>query len=224
MLVTVIAGAMIATASAIVTLAFGAGPSAAATGPQISQDRPVGSFDRIELDGAFKATITAGAEVPHVALSGSEGDLERITTEIHDGTLIVSTSGGTNWSFGGSPTPSLTISVPALRAFSNSGVGSVKISGVHGDSFSLENSGVGSIVASGKVESVKISNAGAGKIDAMGLLAHDATVDNDGVGKIVVFADGRLTATVNGVGSINYAGSPAAVEPSVNGVGRISAL
>jgi hypothetical protein len=39
-----------------------------------------------------------------------------------------------------------------------------------------------------------------------------------------VRATGTLTASVNGVGEIRYAGNPAHVESRVNGIGRISRL
>jgi len=59
-------------------------------------------------------------------------------------------------------------------------------------------------------------------MDFARVVTRDVTATANGAGNLDVSATGRLVATVNGVGSINYAGKPAQVETAINGVGSIS--
>jgi hypothetical protein len=69
-----------------------------------------------------------------------------------------------------------------------------------------------------------VEQDGVGTIDAAHLDAVDVSVENDGVGRVDVRATGTLTAEVNGVGEVRYAGNPVHVESHVNGIGRIGRL
>jgi hypothetical protein len=46
----------------------------------------------------------------------------------------------------------------------------------------------------------------------------------NGAGSITVQVTGSLSAAVNGVGSVRYAGTPAKLQTSINGVGDVSQL
>jgi hypothetical protein len=187
----------------------------------VSSTRGVAGFDKISLEGAFKVDVTSGAATTKVVVTGSRDVVDRVTTEVKDHTLVVGMRPGSNFF---TRSPHLAIALPHLHGFANSGAGSATISGLSGGDFALENNGVGSITVSGRADDLSITLAGAGKIDTAGLDARDATVDNDGVGSVRVRARGNLTATVNGVGEIRYAGNPAHVQSQVNGVGHIGPL
>jgi hypothetical protein len=199
--------------------AGGAAPGRADDG--ISVTRAVSAFDKVRTEGAFETDITAGAATTRVVVRGSRDVVDRVTTEVKDATLVVGVRAGTNWF---QRAPAVTIDVPVLHSFANAGAGSVKIRGLAGGAVSLENDGAATIAAAGRAASVSISLNGTGKIDTTALDARDATVDNNGVGSVRVRASGSLTASVNGVGDIRYAGKPAHVESQVNGLGRIGPL
>jgi hypothetical protein len=185
-----------------------------------SETRRVAHFDHVTTDGTFGVTIEAGAPVTRVTVSGDPADLARVTTIVTDGTLAIKTTDGP---------PShakitVAIQLPNLRGFENNGAGSIDIRGLTGGDVAIANSGAASIVAAGRTDRETVTNDGVGKIDATALDARDVTVDNNGVGSVRVRASGQLTATVNGVGEIRYAGKPAKVQSQVNGVGRIGQL
>jgi hypothetical protein len=184
---------------------------------EITQSRAVPAFDKIRLEGAFTTEIRSGAHVAHVSVSGTPTDVNRVETEVRDGSLVVRLRDGGNW-FGGSPR--LAIELPTLRGFATSGAGSTHIGGVDSRSLDLADDGAARIVVAGRAERATIALNGAGMIDTTAVDAGDVSVVNDGVGSVRVRASGVLTMTVNGVGEILYAGKPSRVESQVNGIGR----
>lgn len=192
----------------------------AARAADTSETRPVGRFENIHLGGAFTAIVRAGEKTTRVVVSGNADAVSRVTTVVRDGTLEVGMKSGGGFSFFNN-SPTIAIDVPSLRSFASDGAGSIEIRGLGGGDITLQSSGAGKIVASGRARRATISLNGAGKVDAEGLDAKDVTVENNGVGSIRVRASGTLDATINGVGSIHYAGTPTHVESHVNGLGHI---
>lgn len=185
----------------------------------VSEVRPVGAFDRVEVSGAFATEINAGSESPRVTLRGSRAALDTVTTKVSDGTLVVGMRDHHADLSGELPT--VTIALPVLRGYKNSGFGTAKIGGLTGADVDIENAGAASIVVTGRAGRETIELDGTGKIDATGVDAKDAEVENNGVGLVDVRARGTLEMNVNGLGMIRYSGSPAHVDSHVNGLGRI---
>jgi hypothetical protein len=206
-----------AISAAVMVLRF-ASPGRAAEG--VEQSRSVGHFDHVRTEGMFRTQIAAGSTAQHVSIGGDPAVVARVTTTIEGDTLVIGMKPGTNLF---DKSPSVTIAVPALRGYANSGAGSARITGLTGD-VSLSNDGTASITASGRAAHLAIELDGIGKIDTTAVDARDVTVDNNGVGRVDVRASGSLTMNVNGVGEIRYAGSPASIDQHVNGVGRIRRL
>jgi hypothetical protein len=196
-----------------------AAPSRAAD--DVSETRAVSGFERIRLQGAFSAEITAGEPGARFVATGDRDVVGRITTAVEDGTLVVGMRPGFDF---GRRAPKLEIALPKLRGFVNEGAGTAKITGLNGGDVEIENSGTASIVVSGRAANEAITLNGTGKIDAADVEARDVTVDNNGVGTVHVRASGSLTMNVNGVGTIRYSGNPTHVESRVNGVGSIRPL
>jgi len=65
---------------------------------------------------------------------------------------------------------------------------------------------------------------GAGIFHGFNLNAHEARINLDGVGKISVNVEESLDASVNGVGKVEYTGSPKILEKKVSGLGKIIQL
>jgi len=181
----------------------------------------VADFEKVRMEAAFTTDITAGASHTRVTASGAPAQLDRITTRIDGDTLVIGMHSGTSFF---ERSPKITIAVPTLYAFENDGTGRTTIRSLTGVDFKLENSGTGSIVASGHARRERVTLNGTGNIDTTAVDARDVTVDNNGVGSISVRASGKLTLSVNGVGSIRYTGNPTSVQSSVNGIGHIGRL
>ncbi len=188
---------------------------------EISQTRQVPAFDRIRLTGAFNAVVTAGMPTAQVIVRGQDDLVGRVTTEVHERTLVVGMKSG---DYSSSRSPKLAIAVPELRSFANEGAASVHITGLTGRDFDLTNSGASSVTVAGRAARENITLDGAGKIDATGVDARDVSVDNNGVGSVLIRASGDVTLNVNGVGEIRYTGEPKHIESHVNGIGRIGRL
>lgn len=103
----------------------------------------------------------------------------------------------------------------------NNGVGSVKIASFIGDDLDILSTGVGSINVAGKINKGNFVCNGVGSIDADKLETKDLKVKCNGVGSITCYATDGIVATVNGVGSIKYKGSPIRKELKNVGIGSI---
>jgi hypothetical protein len=202
------------------SLAFASCAQATIAADDVSQTRPVSAFDRVELDGAFSATVIAGKPGTRFAMTGDPAALARVTTKVNGGTLLVGMRDGTNLR----STIKVHIDLPVLRGFKIVGVGNADISGLTGADLDLAIPGAASITAYGRAGNETIDLDGTGKIDASSVAARDVTANNNGVGAIYVRGSGSLVLNVNGVGEIRYKGNPANVEKHVNGVGRIDAM
>jgi hypothetical protein len=187
----------------------------------VSQTRSVSGFDRIRLDGAFSATVTAGKHDTRFVMTGDPDVLARVTTKVSDGLLVVGMRDGDNHLRG---TIKLQIDLPVLRSFKIAGVGNANISGLTGADLELAVPGAASITASGRAGNETLSLDGTGKIDASDVAARDVTASANGVGAIYVQGSGSMVLSVNGVGEIRYKGNPTNVVKHVNGLGRISAM
>jgi hypothetical protein len=192
-------------------------PAAAA---DVSQTRNVPNFDRVRIRGAFATTITAGAPGVHVVVSAAADQLDRVSTTVDGGTLVVEMRKG-SWNLNGPL--HVTIAVPMLRGYSEEGAGTTSISGLHGGDVDLTCAGAGTLTASGRVHALTIELDGAGKIDTLGVDARDVVVTNNGVGSARVRASDSLDASINGVGEIRYTGT-ATVKSQINGIGSIHRL
>jgi hypothetical protein len=192
-------------------------PAAAA---DVSQTRNVPRFDHIRVRGAFATTITAGAPGIHVVVTAAPDQVDRVSTTVEGGTLVVEMRNG-NWNLNGPL--HLTIDLPTLRGFSEEGAGTTSISGLHGGDVDLTCAGAGTLRASGHARALTIELDGAGKIDTLGVDARDVVVTNNGVGSARVRASETLDASINGVGEIRYAGT-ATVKSQINGIGSIHRL
>jgi hypothetical protein len=196
-----------------------AGCQAADPGPVSTEDRPIGTFQTIHFDGAAQLDILVGP-APSLSITGSQKSRSAFTSRVEGDKLILD-SHNTFWQ----PTVgkvSVRVTVPQLRALKVSGAGEITVNGISGDALDVLFEGAASLEASGKVGALAVQMNGAGKMDLSRLEAQTATVTTNGAGSIDVNSTASLDATVNGVGSINYYGTPAKVTTAINGVGSIS--
>jgi hypothetical protein len=201
---------------------FGLGCASARTvadSGSVRQTRAVGAFDKIESGGAFDIVVNATAPATSVVVEASPSVIDKITTEVHDGTLEIGEKSGTY--DGNTSKLTVTIGVKSLTALKMGGAGTATVSNLHGGNFSVEMSGAGSVRLAGTTGIFSASLNGAANLDATALKARSATVSISGTGSAKVWASNSLTADVSGVGSVTYFGHPAHVQRQVSGVGSI---
>jgi hypothetical protein len=196
-------------------------------GPVVDRDFRVGGFDRIELAGAYDASVTTGG-APSVHARGNQKAIEDLTVEVKDGILTIRPKNKMNWGWSsrrGKVT--LTVSVPSLRAAELAGSGDVRINRVAGDSFagSIAGSGnlkvdqveVGSLklqidgsgnasAGSGRARSADYSIAGSGGIDTKGVQVETASVSIAGSGGVDAHASNSAAVSIMGSGDVNLTG------------------
>jgi len=200
------------------------------SGPMVERNYAVGAFDKIELAGAYDATVRTGS-APSVHAKGGENVLEKLVVEVKDGALHVypKKRSGFSWNWGhkGNSKVELVITVPSLRSAELAGSGGIRIDKVAGDAFegSVAGSGdltvdqveVGSLNLSiagsgdakaggGKAKTVSYEIAGSGGIDAKGVVAEDADVSIAGSGGVSVHATRAAKVSIAGSGDVDLTG------------------
>ena len=197
-------------------------------GAMATRSFPVGAFDRIELAGAYDATVKTGSG-PTVQAQGGENILDRLVVEVEGNVLKIHPKErkGLNWGWGNNSSKvALTITVPALRGAELAGSGRINIDKVSGDSFdgavagsgdlNIDQVAVGSLKlgiagsgdarAAGKAKLVEYDIAGSGGIDGKSLVAEDAKVSIAGSGGVSVNATKTADVSIAGSGDVDVSG------------------
>lgn len=168
------------------------------SGVAATQTRHVAPFKNIELAGSNNVTIRVGPK-QSVVVHADDNLLPRVTTEVHDGTLVI---GNTPGSFTTRSPLTVDIGVLSLEALALSGSGVVS--------------------GSGTASHLDVTVSGSGDARLGELVARDVHAVVSGSGNIVVTATKSLDASVPGSGSIVYGGNPAHVTSSVTGSGAVT--
>jgi hypothetical protein len=112
------------------------------------------------------------------------------------------------------------VEIKSLERLDINGVGSIEVKDIQGKHLSVSLDGVGSIAIAGNVDVLDLSLSGVGSFNGEDLKVKQAKVRNKGVGSAVVNVSEQLDASILGLGSIEYIGSPQVTE-SVKGLGEI---
>jgi len=196
-------------------------------GPNTDRNYQVGAFDKIELAGAYEATVKVGP-APSVHASGGANVLDKLVVEVDGDTLKIhpEKKRGFHWSGKSSSKVRLTITVPSLRAAELAGSGGLHIDKVSGDNFDgsvagsgdltvdqvqvgtfkLGIAGSGDAKASGTAKTASYGIAGSGGIDAKGVVAEDADVSIAGSGGVSVNATKTVKVSIAGSGDVDVTG------------------
>lgn len=102
------------------------------------------------------------------------------------------------------------------------GAGEIVLSGLECGLVDVDLPGAGRIALSGKTDRLNVSMKGAGSFDGPQLESREARVALRGVGKATVWASAQLDATVEGIGAIDYYGTPV-IRQNVSGLGKVNA-
>jgi hypothetical protein len=188
-------------------------------GPPTTQDRGVDAFHSIDLRGSAELDVLVGTR-QSLVIEAPAATLARVTTSVVNGMLVIETETGGIWK------PSLgkvklRVTLPTLHSLALNGTGRISVAGLAGGATAMVLSGTGALEASGTLDTLTLRVNGTGNADLTHLTAVDATVAVNGAGNVEVKVTGRLSARINGVGSISYIGEPAQLSTEINGVGHI---
>ncbi|MGB5959509.1 MAG: DUF2807 domain-containing protein [Coleofasciculaceae cyanobacterium] len=112
------------------------------------------------------------------------------------------------------------VEVKSLESLKVDGVGSIEVKDIQGKRLAVSLDGVGSMTITGNVDVLDLSLSGVGSFNGEQFKTKQATVRHEGVGSAVVNVSEQLDATLSGVGSVEYIGSPQ-VRQSTKGVGKV---
>jgi len=185
----------------------------------------VGEYNKIKVESVCEIQYYA---VPSdtVTLEIQPNIREYFVVEVENGELIVRTTKKISYSSG--KTPVLTVSTPVLNSLAIAGICTFKANGkIKADTFNLEfsgtgsgnaeldvnslkasMSGVGSFVLYGRADNAEINMSGAGEFNASSLQVREASVNLSGAGTIRVYCSEKLHINADGVGTLEYRGSP----------------
>jgi Putative auto-transporter adhesin, head GIN domain len=192
----------------------------AAAGPTITQQRGVEAFHSVDLRVAATVDILVGPPAS-LSLTADAKTLEELDAHVQAGMLIIDQQRHRSW-FGRSGQLQIRLTAPSLKSVTLNGAGELTVNGLNGGPLALVLQGAGNIEASGVVDILTARVNGAGNMDLSHLESREATVSVNGAGNLEVNATQNLDATVNGVGSISYAGKPQNLTTSIHGVGSIT--
>jgi hypothetical protein len=197
-------------------------------GPTVERNYQVGAFDKIELAGAYDATLRTGP-APSVHAKGGENVLDRLVVEVDGDKLKIHPKErmGFHFGWGHSGKVELTITVPQLSAATLAGSGAINIDKVQGDRFegTVAGSGglsVGSLnvqnlklaiagsgdakATAGKAQSAVYDIAGSGGVDAGGVQTQQLKVSIAGSGDVKAHSSGGADVSIMGSGDVEVTG------------------
>jgi hypothetical protein len=219
-------------------LALGAlsGCAFTARGPAATEDRDIDTASTVVLETSGDLTIREGE--PSLVITASQSVLDRLTSDVRDGELVLGVRAGTPPILLGEIRYELTL--PSIERLEVNGSGDIDsdvptadleieingsadldISSIDGSTVSLEISGSGDVDLSGRTDELAISIDGSADVDADDLDSQTVSVDLDGTGDIAVSASRTLDVSISGSGSVRYAGSPEVTE-DISGSGEVS--
>ncbi len=221
------------------------------SGEVITEQRPVGRFDRIRLHpSAYGDLSITQAEEESLSIETEPSTMRRIETEVVEGELRIR-MGGTWWERAMEALSSsinrrmvrYRVTVRELRrmeiaaaaratmptletdhlVLKLSGAGVIEIESLAARSLRVDLSGAGQVKLAGQVAEQEANLSGAGQYHGGKLESRRAKVNLSGVGDARVWATEELDMTLSGAGSISYYGSPR-VRQKVSGLGRVEGL
>jgi hypothetical protein len=222
-------------------LTFGA--QGAGSGNIVSQKRQVSGFDRVSLDGSGELTIVTGEE-ESLVVEGDDNLIERVKSEVRDGTLYISLEPGSLSNVQPSNPFKYQATVKALSGVELTGAGAIDIDRVDTDTFDLQSSGAGNVrihniqasllailmdgaggceIEAGTVERQKLEINGLGSYTAPNLESKTADVQISGAGGATLWVSDSLDVVISGSGKVSYYGSPQ-LQFENTGAGSVEAL
>ena len=204
-------------------------------------NRTTSDYDSVQFEGPFDYVLVSGKE-GNIKLEGEENLLPYITTQVKNGTLVISTNKKVNVQASRNKMIKITVPYQKIATVSLAGSGDlwsednifspqlkVSVAGsgdaklmVEATSIEANIAGSGALTLSGKTSNLKLRVTGSGAYKGADLHADDGDVSVAGSGDAVISCHGHLKARVVGSGNIKYHGNPKTEDIKVTGSGQIS--
>ena len=215
-------------------------PKVVGSGHMVNQQRKLGNFTTLRIDGPVDVEAHPGAN-PGVTVHTDDNIEPLIETAVEGDALVVRFRQGT--SFRTSQKVYVEVIFATLNAARQQGSGDLHITALNspkfdssiagsGDlrmdeaqvgSFAVGIAGSGDVTLSGHADEARFSIAGSGDIRAAKFAARKVSVSISGSGDAHVNATDSLDARVAGSGDVLYAGHPHDVTRHVAGSGSVKA-
>jgi hypothetical protein len=192
-------------------------PAVQGSGVAAREDRQVGPFEQVELDGSPSVEIEVGP-AQSVRVEGDDNIVPLITTVVADNTLKISS----NDSYRAKTPIKVSITVPRLVGVAGLGSGSIGARGVVADNFAASLHGSGAIQLAGTATALAASLDGSGSLAAAALATARVAVSINGSGGADVHATEQVVANINGSGSVRYGGGATDIVQSISGSGTVA--
>jgi hypothetical protein len=207
-------------------------------GDRRTEDREIDDATEVVMQSGGDLTIRLGNE-PALTVTGGDNLLERLSTEVDDGRLVIGVRRGPL--IVGDRDLDIEVTVTSLESVILEGSGDVTAEFDTTDEVSLDIrgsgeietnaldaqtvrasiSGSGSIDTEGKTDELVVNVSGSGDIDASELSSRTVQVVLSGSGQVSVDAADSLDVTLSGSGTVRYSGRPE-VRSSISGSGEIT--
>lgn len=113
------------------------------------------------------------------------------------------------------------LSAPGVSRFELAGANRLRVEDYKQPRLSLKMSGASDVDVQGETETLDLAISGAGAADLRDLKVRDAQVDISGAGKARIAPIGRAKLSISGFGQITLDTTPAQLETSITGAGRV---
>jgi Putative auto-transporter adhesin, head GIN domain len=182
-----------------------------------TESRSVTGFSSINFKSEGKVTVQqTGKE--SLTINAEDNLLPLLETRVADRILYLGTVNNVDIN----PTKPIEfiMEVKSLESFDMTGVGSIEAKGIQGKQLTVTLTGVGNMTIDGSADFLDLRLNGIGSYRGERFKTKQANVYSDGVGSAVLNVSDQLDASVSGVGSVEYIGSPK-IQKSGRGLGNI---
>jgi hypothetical protein len=170
----------------------GGGNTVTGSGPAVTEDRTVGSFDKLEVQDGTKVVLSIGPTVS-VRVSAQQNILPLISTTVADGKLTVQTTG----SMISTVRPEVTVVTPSLTALTLRDGASVDATGIAASTFVIDAGDGAHANLSGTVQTLTLNASDGVLLQLGGLAATDVTMTTSN----------GVTGTINASGTVSGSAS-----------------
>jgi cytoskeletal protein CcmA (bactofilin family) len=213
--------------SLLVAPVFTACDTVNGSGNVVREERPVGEFSEVSVEGSMNVILTKGAG-PKAVIEAEDNLMAYIELEERDNELVVRFRRNTN--IRSHKPVRVHLSTNTLKEVDLSGSGNVDMKGlfsseetmhidlsgsgnvtgeVNAPEVEINISGSGNVTLKGETRDVDVNLAGSGNCRAEELLAENANVSIAGSGDVRIYASRNIKADIIGSGGVAYKGEPA---------------
>ncbi len=212
------------------------------TGPMVTEERPSGYFERIELYDNVNLVLIEGNQ-PTLKIEAGQKLLDAIKTEITDSTLLICNTLKCNWVRSYDREITVYATAPALHEIRYEGSGDVRTAGpvtldslqvsiwggagtfdldLHAYQLNLAlHYGTVDLHVKGKAVLTTIFANSYGPFYCNDLISNIVYIRNSGTNNCHVHAEHILEAEITSVGNIYYTGNPYELKTNISGSGKL---